>query len=93
MRLLQLVLLGLIVMLQYRFWFADNGFVDRQRLDAEISTVKAEIEVIEQKNAALEARVFDLKNGTDAIEELARQNLGLIKPGEVFIMTVEPTPQ
>ena len=32
----------------------------------------------------------DLKSGTEAIEERARSELGMIKPGEVFYQVVEP---
>ncbi|MEJ2042182.1 MAG: septum formation initiator family protein [Reinekea sp.] len=41
------------------------------------------------KNETLKARVDDLKSGNDAVEELARQNLGLIKPGETFVIIVD----
>jgi cell division protein FtsB len=89
MRLIQVALLMLFIMLQYRFWFAENGYTDRKRLEQKIADAEVELAVIKEKNAALEARVADLKNSTDAIEELARQNLGLIKPGETFIMINE----
>ncbi|MFQ3230638.1 MAG: cell division protein FtsB [Reinekea sp.] len=91
MRLIQVALLVLIVMLQYRFWFAENGYTDRKRLESNIAAAQFDLSVIQQKNANLEAKVTDLKNGTGAIEELARQNLGLIKPGETFIMINEPS--
>ena len=40
---------------------------------------------MQARNSALEAEVRDLKNGYEAIEERARYELGLIKPGEVFV--------
>lgn len=89
MRLIQVTLLALLVVLQYRYWFAENGYFDNQRLQEEIETVQAELAIQKQKNDNLEARVDDLKSGNDAIEELARQNLGLIKPGESFIMMTD----
>jgi cell division protein FtsB len=36
----------------------------------------------------LDAEVRDLKQGTGAIEERARNDLGMIKPGEVFYQVV-----
>jgi cell division protein FtsB len=42
---------------------------------------------LEQRNAALEAEVRDLKSGNEAIEERARFELGLTKPGEIFVHT------
>lgn len=86
MRLVQVSLLMLLVLLQYRFWFGDNGHFDSKRLDKEIAEATLERDAVAQKNDRLRSRVSDLKQSTDAIEELARQNLGLIKPGETFIM-------
>lgn len=40
------------------------------------------------RNAILDAEVRDLKQGTDAIEERARSDLGMIKPGEIFFQLV-----
>lgn len=91
MRLVQVSLLVLIVVLQYRFWFGENGYLDKQRLELELQEQLAHLEELQVRNDNLAARVGDLKSGNDAIEELARQNLGLIKPGETFvIMTDEP---
>ena len=39
----------------------------------------------EARNAALDAEVRDLKSGYDAVEERSRYELGLIKPGEIFV--------
>jgi len=86
MRLVQLILLVLIVALQARYWFADNGYFDNQRLASELSTQQTELSALQAKNDLLRARVDDLKSGNDAIEELARQDLGLIQPGEIFVI-------
>lgn len=37
-----------------------------------------------ERNAILMADIFDLKHGNEAIEEHARNDLGMIKKGEVF---------
>ncbi|MCH8531462.1 MAG: septum formation initiator family protein [Saccharospirillum sp.] len=90
MRVLQLGLLLLFCVLQYRYWLADNGWRDVQRLQGDIAQQELYIERQQQRNATLEARVEDLKSGLDAVEELARSNLGLVKPGEVFYVTPMP---
>ena len=89
MRLVQLTLLLLIVLLQYRYWFGENGYLDRKRLEQEISEQSIELTAQKVKNANLQARVTDLKSGNDAVEELARQNLGLIKPDETFVIMID----
>ena len=40
------------------------------------------------RNAILDAEVRDLKLGTEAVEERARSDLGMIKPGEVFFQLI-----
>ncbi|HET9189538.1 MAG TPA: septum formation initiator family protein, partial [Rudaea sp.] len=57
-----------------------------------ITEQKAENLKLKQRNEALSAEVQDLKSGKGAIEERARTELGLIKPGEVFYQVVEPAP-
>lgn len=89
MRLVQITLLILIALLQYRFWFAENGYLDHRRLVNDVAEQEARLQVQQQINANLQARVDDLKSGNDAIEELARQNLGLIMPGETFVMMTD----
>lgn len=84
MRWLQLGLLFIVVVLQYRLWFAENGWRDVQRLDRAIALEEADIDRREKRNEVLAARVDDLKSGLDAVEELARSDLGLVREGEIF---------
>ena len=42
------------------------------------------------RNDALDAEVRDLKDGTEAIEERARIELGMIKRDEIFYQVVTP---
>ena len=44
---------------------------------------------LQQRNDALAAEVEDLKSGEAAVEERARSELGMIKPGETFYRVVE----
>jgi cell division protein FtsB len=43
-----------------------------------------------ERNRALEGEVRDLKQGTVAIEERARYELGMMKPDEIFVQITEP---
>jgi cell division protein FtsB len=42
------------------------------------------------RNKILVSDIHDLKSGNEAIEERARNNLGLIKKGEIFYQVVAP---
>ena len=42
-----------------------------------------------QRNEALYAEVEDLRKGQDALEERARDELGMIREGETFFQVIE----
>ena len=44
---------------------------------------------LQQRNEALKAEVEDLKSGEAAVEERARSELGMVKPGETFYRVIE----
>jgi cell division protein FtsB len=84
-----LLLLIFVGLLQYRLWFGDGNVLELRRMADRIVELQLEGERRRQRNAALDAEVTDLKQGTEAIEESARQNLGMIKDGEVFVQLVD----
>ncbi len=84
------LLLLLIGLLQYRLWFGDGNVLEFHRLNDRIVELRQEGAKRRERNAALEAEVMDLKQGLDAVEERARQDLGMIKEGEVFVQVIEP---
>jgi cell division protein FtsB len=93
LRWLLLVLFVLCVALQIKLWSAQGGRADVNRLRERVELQKAENAWLKQRNDALAADVEDLKTGTDAIEERARGELGMIKPGEIFYQVVEEEPE
>ena len=91
------VLLGLIVLLgallaflQYRLWFGQGGAGEVQALSAQVQHQARDNGGLRQRNAEVAAEVEDLKSGEAAVEERARSELGMIKPGEKFYRVVEP---
>jgi cell division protein FtsB len=91
-RLIALVLVALLLMLQVKLWVGAGGWGEVEALEKTVATQRAENAKLEQRNAALTAEVDDLKSGRAAVEERARAELGMIKPGETFYRTVEPAP-
>lgn len=83
-------LLVLLLILQYRLWVSDDGIPNLRRLQKELAEQRAINEHLEARNRALQAEVEDLKKGLAAIEELAREDLGMIKEGETFFQIVDP---
>jgi cell division protein FtsB len=86
---LVVLLLALLGILQYQLWVGDGGLLDLWDLHQEVEALKRENERLQERNAALNAEVLDLKQGLDAIEEHAREDLGMVKEGETFYQIVE----
>lgn len=83
-------LLVVLLILQYRLWFADGGLIEVYRLDRTVAEQENRIETLRERNRALEAEVQDLKTGLDAIEARARSELGMVGEDETFYQIVEP---
>ena len=87
---LLVLLLALLGWLQYRLWFGNGGEREVAALQAQVQRQARDNAGLKQRNAALAAEVQDLKSGEAAVEERARSELGMIKPGETFYRVVEP---
>ncbi|HXU53968.1 MAG TPA: cell division protein FtsB [Casimicrobiaceae bacterium] len=84
MRLLGLVFALLILALQYPLWLGKGGWLRVRELNGQVETQKDVNAGLKARNAALDAEVRDLKQGTEAIEERARSELGMIRQDEIF---------
>ena len=84
MRWATLILTILILLLQYPLWFGKGGWYRVWDMDRQLTAQRDVNQKLEQRNAALDAEVRDLKSGYDAIEERARSELGMVKQDEVF---------
>ncbi|QGU33705.1 cell division protein FtsB [Thermochromatium tepidum] len=84
-----LVLTLLLGALQYRLWVGEGSLAELHSLKREIALEESELERLRARNRALQAEVDDLREGSEAIEERARSELGMIKPGEIFIQVIE----
>ena len=88
MRILAAILAGLIVLLQYPLWLGKGSWQRVAELDRQVEQQRSVNERLKARNDALDAEVRDLKQGTDAIEERARHELGMIKRDEIFYQVV-----
>lgn len=81
--------LGLaIVLLQYPLWLGEGGWLKVRESARKIDTQQNLNERLRIRNAGLVAELGDLKQGRDAIEERARNELGMIAPDEWFVRVV-----
>lgn len=89
MRLILIALVFLFVLLQYEFWFAKGSVISAWKQKDHISQQQLENDHLKQRNDALHANIADLKGGNHAIEERARNELGMVKKGETFYQVVK----
>ncbi len=92
MRWVPLILAVLILLLQYPLWFGKGGWFRVWELSQEVKEQKQSNQQAQMRNAVMDAEVRDLKQGSDAIEERARSELGMIKRGEVLFLVDDAHP-
>jgi cell division protein FtsB len=84
MRSLTAIFLILIALMQYPLWFGKGSWFRVWSLNHQIETQKKINADNQVRNNVLNAEVSDLKQGFSAIEERARNELGMIKQDEIF---------
>lgn len=90
MRLISLCLAALLLLIQYPLWLGKGGWLRVWDLDKQVALAQKKNDELKARNAKLNSEVQDLKEGTGAVEERARSELGMIKDGEIFIQILEP---
>lgn len=89
MKVLSLILIALIALLQYPLWLGKGSWLKVWQFDQQVITQHEINQKLQIRNATLDAEVRDLKQGSDAIEERARSELGMIKQDEIFFHILE----
>jgi len=84
-----LVFLGVAALtLQAQLWFSDQGFGKTRDLRDAVAEQRAQNALLRERNHALDAEVVNLKQSSEAAEERARTDLGMIGPEETFYQVV-----
>ncbi|OGT49069.1 MAG: hypothetical protein A3E82_01480 [Gammaproteobacteria bacterium RIFCSPHIGHO2_12_FULL_38_11] len=82
-------LIILLSLLQYEFWFSDGGMKTVFQMQKRISAQAKVNDQLDKRNQVLIAEIKDLQSGNAAIEARARNDLGMVKKGEVFYQVVK----
>ena len=90
MRLLLLVLIALVALIQYPLWMGRGGWFAVWDSQEQVASQRSINDGLRARNAALAAEVEDLRSGTEAAEERARGELGMIRNAEVFVQILPP---
>ena len=89
MKYLTYALIAFIVAIQYPLWMGKGSWLRVWEFSTKVDQQKEKNVQLATRNAGLDAEVRDLKQGIDAVEERARVELGMIKPGEVFYQVID----
>lgn len=89
MKLLAIALVSMIALLQYPLWLGKGSWLRVWEINQQLISQRETNKEWTVRNAGLDAEVRDLKQGYDAIEEIARSELGMIKQGEIFFQVVD----
>lgn len=91
-RLIPLFLLGLLLVLHAQLWLGRGSVPQVAKLKRELASIEAANQEARIRNERLSSEVQDLQEGLDMVEELARQELGMVKPNEIFVQVSSGRP-
>ena len=92
MKFIALLLVLFLVMMQVNIWLTKDGYSRVAEIKELIQDQQKENNEMVSRNSQLREEIKDLKDGYSAIEEKAREDLGMIKEGEEFYLLTEPRP-
>jgi cell division protein FtsB len=79
----QILILALFALLVHDI-FGAHGFIAMRRTQKEIAEIQDQIGKINTENKSLSEQVTSLKSDPKAIERIAREEMGLARPGEMI---------
>lgn len=84
------LLLVLIMVLLWPLLFGQGGIFRMMELSEELQILQVENKEAAERNHRIAAEVESLRSGLDAIEERARYDLNMVRPGEVLFRIQRP---
>ena len=93
MRLITLALAALLLLIQYPLWLGKGGMLAVSDMKDQVQLAQVRTDALKARNAKLESEVRDLREGTGAVEERARLELGMIKQNEIFVQVLRKDEQ
>ena len=92
MKFIALLLVLFLVMMQVNIWLTKDGYSRVAEIKELIQDQQKENNAMVSRNSQLKEEIKDLKDGYSAIEEKAREDIGMIKEGEEFYLLTKPRP-
>jgi cell division protein FtsB len=79
----------LLAALQWRLWIGQGSIAEVVSLQREIAAHSATGTELRERNRRLEVEVAEFKSGLDSVEEMAREELGMVRQDETFYVVVK----
>ena len=76
--------------MQVNIWLTKDGYSRIVEIKGLIQGQQKENDEMASRNSQLKEEIKDLNDGFSAIEEKAREDIGMIKEGEEFYLITEP---
>lgn len=92
MRVFLIILTVLLFLSLARLLSSNGGLGEFLSLQSRLAEIETQVETRQNTNALLKQEVLDLQSGDTAIETIARQRLGMVAEGEVFVQLLELKP-
>lgn len=84
-RLIPGLLVALLLALHAQLWFGRGSVPQVAQLKRDLAAQLQANEDAQRRNAQVASELSDLQEGLEMVEELARQELGMVKPNEIFV--------
>ncbi len=91
-RFVPVLLVALLLVLHVQLWFGRGSVPQVAQMRTELAALDEVNRQAQQRNDRLASEVRDLQEGLDMVEELARQDLGMVKPNEIFVQIAHKSP-
>jgi cell division protein FtsB len=86
------LLIALLLVLHAQLWFGRGSVPQVNRMKAELAVLNEVNRDAQQRNDRITNEVRDLQEGLGMVEELARQELGMVRPNEIFVQIAHGKP-
>ena len=86
------LLIALLLVLHAQLWLGRGSVAQVGQMKQELTALEQANREARQRNEQIASEVRDLQEGLDMVEELARQDLGMVKPNEIFVQIAQNKP-
>ncbi len=88
-RFIPALLIALLLAVHAQLWFGRGSVPQVAAMKQHLATQEQANRDSQLRNDQLASEVRDLQEGVEMVEELARQELGMVKPNEIFVQIAQ----